>query len=75
MSGTAVLGTDYKLSGGPQPGQVTIAAGQSSAAVALKSAPDQQSESTETATMTLQRGGGYKLAEQKEATVSILNGQ
>ena len=70
-SGTATLGTDYLLSGTAN--QVTIAAGQSSAAVTLKAKRDQITESTETAIMTLQNGSGYRLGNPKQATVSILD--
>ncbi len=70
MSGTATNGTDYTLSGTPN--QVIIPAGQSSAAVTLTSYLDQVTEGTETAIMTLQRGRGYKLGRNKEATLSII---
>jgi hypothetical protein len=70
MSGTATNGTDYTLSGTAN--QVTIPAGQSSAAVTLTSFLDQVTEGTETAIMTLQRGRGYKLGRTKEATLSII---
>ncbi len=70
MSGTATNGTDYTLSGTPN--QVTIPAGQSSAAVTLTSQLDQITEGTETAIMTLQRGRGYRLSRNKQATLSII---
>jgi len=70
MSGTATNGTDYTLSG--RPNQVRIPAGQSSAVVTLTSQLDQVTEGTETAIMTLQRGRGYKLGRNKEATLSII---
>jgi len=70
MSGTATNGTDYTLSGTPN--QVRIPAGQSSAVVTLTSQLDQVTEGTETAIMTLQRGRGYKLGRNKEATLSII---
>jgi len=70
MSGTATNGTDYTLSGTPN--HVTIPAGQSSAAVTLTSVLDQVTEGTETAIMTLQRGRGYKLGRNNEATLSII---
>jgi subtilisin family serine protease len=70
MSGTATSGTDYTLSG--RPNQVRIPAGQSSATVTLTSQLDQVTEGTETAIMTLQRGRGYKLGPNKEATLSII---
>src|ERR1051325_4858701 len=72
MSGTATNGTDYKLSGTAN--QVTIPAGQSSAAVTLKSKADHVTEGTETAIMTLQPGSGYKVGRNNQATVSILDG-
>ena len=71
MSGTATNGTDYKLSGTAN--QVTIPAGQSSAAVTLKSKADHVTEGTETAIMTLQPGSGYKVGRNNQATVSILD--
>jgi hypothetical protein len=71
MSGNATNGTDYKLSGTPN--QVTIPAGQSSATVTLKSKADGVTEGTETATMTLQPGSGYKVGRNNQATVSILD--
>lgn len=70
MSGTATNGTDYTLSG--KPNQVRIPAGQSSSTVTLTSQPDQVTEGTETAVMTLQRGRGYKLGRNKEARLSII---
>ena len=70
MSGTATNGTDYTLSG--RPNQVRIPAGQSSATVTLTSQLDQVTEGTETATMTLQGGRGYKLGRTKEVTLSII---
>ena len=71
MSGTATLGADYSLSG--TVGQVTILAGQTSAAVRLKAKTDGAAESTETAIMTLQNGSGYRPGNPKQATVSIVN--
>jgi hypothetical protein len=72
MSGTATLGNDYTLSG--TAGQVTIAAGQSSASVVLQALSDNVKEKKETATMTLQPGTGYKLGKPKQVAVSILDG-
>lgn len=72
MSGTATLGTDYKLNG--TAGQVTIPAGSSSAAVALKAVNDHVTEGTETAIMTLQSGSGYKVGKNNQATLSINDG-
>jgi hypothetical protein len=72
MSGTAILGTDYVLSGST--GNVTIGAGQSSAIVTLKAKTDSLVENTETAVMTLQPGTGYKLGKVTQATISILDG-
>jgi len=51
---------------------VKIPAGQSSAIVTLTSQLDQVTEGTETAIMMLQRGRGYKLGRNKEATLSII---
>src|SRR3989454_4610290 len=66
MSGNATNGTDYKLSGTAN--QVTIPVGQSSATVTLKSKIDHVTEGTETATMTLQPGSGYKVGRNNQAT-------
>jgi len=71
MSGNATNGTDYRLSGTAN--QVTIPAGQSTATVTLKSKADGVTEGTETATMTLQPGSGYKVGRNNQATVSILD--
>jgi hypothetical protein len=70
MSGQAILGTDYTLSG--TPGQVTIPAGQSSATVTMhsKEENDERREANEAATMTLSKGSGYKLLS-NTATVTI----
>jgi hypothetical protein len=71
MSGNATNGTDYRLSGTVN--QVAIPAGQSSATVTLKSKADHVTEGTETATMTLQPGSGYKVGRNNQVTVSILD--
>ena len=57
MSGRAQLGTDYTLS--TSPGQITIAAGQTTAAITLNAITDGVKEKAETAIMTLQPGSGY----------------
>lgn len=72
MSGTAAQGRDYVLSS--TTGQVIILAGQSSATVTLRAKKDNAAENTETAIITLQPGGGYKLGNQKKAMISILDG-
>ena len=71
MSGTATKDTDYFVIGT----QAVIKAGRSSVAVTLKARYDNLTEATETATMTLQPGTGYKLGRNTEATLSILDGQ
>ena len=70
MSGQAILGTDYTLSG--TPGRVTIPAGQSSATVTMHSIEDndERVDRNEAATMTLSKGAGYKLLN-NTATVTI----
>jgi hypothetical protein len=73
MSGTATQNTDYFLVG--TEGQAIIKAGRSSAAVTLKARYDSATEGTETATMTLQPGAGYKVGKNNQATLSILDGQ
>jgi len=59
MSGKAILGSDYTLSGSAS--QVTIPAGQTSASVTLAAIVDNLKEKPETAIMTLQSGNGYNL--------------
>src|SRR5437867_4858036 len=72
MSGTAILDTDYTLTG--TLGQVTIPRGASFATVTLTTFTDALSEPNKTATMTLRRGIGYTLPiikTRKTATVTI----
>jgi serine protease AprX len=71
MTGNAANGTDYKLSGTPN--QVTIPAGQSSAAITLKSQADHVTEGTESAVMVVTPGSGYNVGRHNDATVSILD--
>jgi hypothetical protein len=71
MRGTAQRGTDYGLDG--TPGGVTIPAGQSSATVVLHAVADQMKEKSETATMILTNGTGYKLPKRPKATLTIAN--
>jgi len=71
MSGTAVLGTDYTLSG--TPGKIAISAGASSASVTLQVITS-KTKGSETATMNLQAGTGYVVNKTvKSASVKILN--
>jgi hypothetical protein len=71
MSGKATLGTDYTLSG--TPGRIIIPAGQASATITLHSLVDNvHRERNEVATMTLQRGTGYRLSN-KRALVAIID--
>jgi hypothetical protein len=58
MSGKAVLGVDYTLSG--TPGQVVIPAGQSSATITLTALKDSISKKKAIVKMTLDNGAGYK---------------
>jgi hypothetical protein len=70
MSGQAIRGKDYTLSG--TFGKVTIPAGQSFATVTLHSIDEhERGETKETAIMTLKRGTGYELLN-SSATVTIL---
>jgi hypothetical protein len=71
MRGTALEGSDYILSG--IQGQVTILAGQSSATVGLHAVADQVKEKSQTATMRLTDGIGYKLPKRPKASLTILN--
>jgi hypothetical protein len=66
MSGTAILGTDYTLSG--TFGQITVPAGASSASVTLTALVNNQKK---TAIMTLQLGAGYALSDSNTARVTI----
>jgi len=73
IRGIATNGVDYTLSG--TPGQVTIAAGQSSATVTLHSIADHVKEKNESAIMALSSGSGYKIPRHgAKATLTILNG-
>ena len=67
MSGNAVLGSNYSLSG--TPGQVTIQAGASSATVTLTELS--AAKRAKTATMTLTSGSGYFVARPTSASVSL----
>jgi hypothetical protein len=80
MSGKAMLGSDYTMSG--TPGQVTIPAGQTSGSVTLSALIDNVKEKKETAVMTLQPGSGYdfpsngkkkKKTKAPSATLTILD--
>jgi PKD repeat protein len=69
MSGTATNGTDYTLSGAA--GQATIQPGQASTTVTLSATVDHVTEGKETATMTIQRGAGYRVGPNNKGTISI----
>jgi hypothetical protein len=74
VSGKAVLGTDYTLSG--VFGQVDIPPGLSSAVVTLHALTDALKEKSQKATMALSSGTGYKLPSNKRArktTLTIIN--
>jgi hypothetical protein len=75
MSGTARLGQHYTLDGSL--GSVTIPAGASSASVVLTALTTALTKGSETATMTITAGTGYKASLSKrivvKATVKILN--
>jgi len=71
MRGTAQNGVDYTLTG--TSGQVTIAAGQSSATVTLNAIADHVKERNESAIMALANGTGYKIPKPAKATLTILN--
>ena len=73
MRGTATNGSDYTLNG--TPAQVTIPAGQRSAAIAIHSIADHVREKNESAVMALSNGAGYKLLKSgAKATLTIFNG-
>ncbi|MBD2144906.1 Calx-beta domain-containing protein [Sphaerospermopsis sp. FACHB-1194] len=65
--GTAVNGTDYTS----LPGNVSFAAGASTAVVNVTPVDDTTSEATETVTLNLATGTGYSLGTTKTATVNI----
>ena len=71
MSGTAILGTHYILSGSP--GQIMIPQGSSSGSVTLSALSTSLTSGSENATMTIVGGGGYKISKTKTATVTINN--
>lgn len=75
MSGDAVLGTDYTLSGAQLDGnlgRVTIPAGESSALVTLTALDDDVSKEV-TAIMTINRGRNYVVAVPNKAKVKIVS--
>jgi hypothetical protein len=72
MSGKAMYGTDYTLSG--IFGQITIPPGASTATVTLNALTDNHREKNEKATMTLLAGTGYNLPRNKKASLTIANG-
>jgi len=70
MSGTAINGVDYKLSG--TFGQFTIPAGQTTATVTITALPNPSRTTDRTATMTIVNGPGYfTLSGTNTATVII----
>jgi alcohol dehydrogenase class IV len=71
MSGTAMLGTHYTLSGTPN--QVTIPSGASSATVTLKALMTTLSSGSEIAAMTIITESRRKAGTAKTATVTINN--
>ena len=72
MSGTAILGKHYTLSG--VSGKVTIPAGGSSANVTLTALVTSLSSGSETAKMVLQAGTGYRVSSVNyRATATIFN--
>jgi hypothetical protein len=76
LSGTAVPGTDYTLTGAQvsgNRGRVTIPAGQSAAMVRLNATNDGVTEGTESAVMTLDNGNGYAIGDPGRATVRIFD--
>lgn len=68
MSGSAVFGTNYSLSG--EPGQVTIPAGQSSANVTVRILSGRKNKG-KTVIMNLISGAGYTVSTPARATISI----
>jgi hypothetical protein len=72
MGGRAQQGIDYTLGG--TTGQVTIAAGQSSATVVVHTVADHVKERNENASMSLTNGTGYALSRRAKAALTIVNG-
>ena len=70
MSGKAIFGTDYTVSG--TFGQITVPGGASSATVTLTALTNNLMKKKAIATMTLQPGEGYKLTKNKKAKVTIV---
>ena len=70
VSGTAANGVDYNVAS-PLTGTVTIAAGSSSAAIAIDPAADAGAEGAEAVTLAVQSGTGYVLGHATIATVVI----
>ena len=71
MQGNAILGTHYTLSG--TPGQITIPAGRSSAAVTLTALRTKLNQGSQTATMVIAAGTGYKLSPNYKSYMTITN--
>ena len=71
MQGKAILGTHYTLSGAP--GQITIPAGRSSVSVALTALRTKLNQGSQTATMVIAAGTGYKLSANYKTYVTITN--
>ncbi|MEY2547354.1 MAG: hypothetical protein QOG48_2471, partial [Verrucomicrobiota bacterium] len=67
VSGSAVLGVDYALSG--QTGKVVIPAGSTSTNISLQPL---QATAAKTASLTLQTGSGYRMASTRRATITIV---
>lgn len=72
VGGKAQQGTDYTLNG--TPGQVTIPAGQSSAAIVLHAIADHVGERNENVSLIFMQGTGYKVPRRAKATLTIVNG-
>jgi len=71
MQGNAILGTHYTLSG--TPGQITIPTGRSSVSVALTALRTKLNQGSQTATMVIATGTGYKLSANYKTYVTITN--
>jgi hypothetical protein len=71
MSGKAMYGIDYTLSG--TFGQITIPPGASSATVTLNALTDNRREKNEKAVMNLLPGAGYNLPRNTKASLIIAN--
>ena len=68
LGGTAILGTDYSISGA---GTISVPANSSSVSIPVAITDDSVNESSETIILTLTPGAGYKIGAAPEHTLTI----